>query len=133
MVQFNRNFSPSDASGKTLSRQAAVKSKDPKDAELYKACMDFEAVMTKQMLAAMQGSTPLFGKGFGGEYFQEMFQDEMSKNIGVKGIGLGDMLYRQLAKSLPPVAPQSSGGLTADEPLPNEPSASTDSQIKTGE
>ena len=120
MVQLHRDLKLADASGKTLG-QTTAKPKDAKQRELYKACMDFEAVMTKQMLTAMQGSTPLFGKGFGGEYFQDMFQDELSKNIS-QGIGLGDMLYRQLSKSL--TSPHGAA--------PQETTAEQDSQIKTG-
>ncbi|TCL75273.1 rod binding protein [Hydrogenispora ethanolica] len=69
---------------------------DPEQRKLAKACSDFETVLVKQMLEAMQGSTPLFGKGFGGEYFQSLFQEELSKEISVNGLGVGKMMFEQL-------------------------------------
>lgn len=69
----------------------------PEQAKLREACVEFEAVMVKQMLEVMQGSVNLFGKGFGGSCFQSMFQEEMARQIaGGKGMGLADMLYRNL-------------------------------------
>ncbi len=72
----------------------------PEQRKLAKTCSDFEAVMFKQMLEAMQGSTQMFGKGFGGEYFQSLFNEELSKQISVNGIGVGKMLYTQLSREL---------------------------------
>ncbi len=72
----------------------------PEQRKLAKACSDFEAVMFKQMLEAMQGSTQMFGKGFGGDYFQSLFHEELSKQISVNGIGVGKMLYTQLSREL---------------------------------
>lgn len=98
-----QKLSPVDFLGNTLiKKQGAVDpSKMTNDQKkLYKACSDFETVLVRQMLDAMQGSTQLFGKGFGGEYFQSMFQDEMAKNVSGHSLGLAEMLYRQLNKTI---------------------------------
>ena len=71
----------------------------PEQKQLKKACTEFEALMVRQMLETMSGSTNFFGKGFGGDYFQSMFLDEISKQVAGQGLGLSKMLYSQLDKS----------------------------------
>lgn len=64
--------------------------------KLKKACTEFEAIMVRQMLETMSSSTEFFGKGFGGDYFQSMFLDEISKKVAEQGLGLAKMLYQQI-------------------------------------
>jgi Rod binding domain-containing protein len=71
----------------------------PEQAQLKKACNEFEALMVRQMLETMSSSTEFFGKGFGGDFYQSMFLDEISKQIAEQGLGLSKMLYSQLDKS----------------------------------
>lgn len=70
----------------------------PEQTQLKKACTEFEAIMVRQMLETMSSSTKFFGKGFGGDYFQSMFLDEISKQIAEQGLGLSKMLYEQVDK-----------------------------------
>ena len=72
-----------------------------KQKEMLQACQNFEALMIRQMLESMQSSQKMFGEGFGGEYFQGMFQDEMAKRISEngQGIGLAKMMYDQLNRT----------------------------------
>jgi peptidoglycan hydrolase FlgJ len=78
---------------------ASEKKLTTEDKKLKEACTEFEAIMVRQMLEAMQGSTKMFGEGFGGSYFQSMFQDAIAKEIAGKGIGMSKMLYTQLSKT----------------------------------
>lgn len=71
----------------------------PEQIQLKKACTEFEAIMIRQMLETMSNSTKFFGKGFGGDYFQSMFLDEISKQIAEQGLGLSKMLYEQIDKT----------------------------------
>jgi len=71
----------------------------PEQKQLKKACTEFEALMIRQMLETMSSSTNFFGKGFGGDYFQSMFLDEISKQVAEQGLGLSKMLYSQLDKA----------------------------------
>ncbi len=68
----------------------------PEQAELKKTCSEFEALMVRQMLEVMNSSTKFFGKGFGGDFYQSMFLDEISKQVAEQGLGLSKMLYSQL-------------------------------------
>lgn len=67
--------------------------------QLKKVCTEFEAIMVRQMLETMSSSTVFFGKGFGGDFYQSMFLDEISKKVAEQGLGLSKMLYSQLDKS----------------------------------
>lgn len=68
------------------------------EAQLKKACAEFEAIMVRQMLETMCDATNFFGKGFGGDFYQSMFLDEISKKVVEQGLGLSKMLYSQLNK-----------------------------------
>jgi Rod binding domain-containing protein len=70
---------------------------DPAQKKLHQACADFETMMVKKMLEAMTGGTKMFGTGFSGDFYQSMFQDAIAEAIAKQGIGIGKLLYRQLA------------------------------------
>jgi Rod binding domain-containing protein len=98
MIQGTRNLDPKLA---TQLNGAQLKPRlNVEDPKLYKTCKDFEAVLIRQMLEVMQNSTPMFGKGFGGSFFQGIFQDEIAKDISAgQGFGLADNLYTQMMRA----------------------------------
>lgn len=78
-----------------------------KDRKLREACAGFEALMLKQILSLARQSVPkggLFDGGYGEEMFQSIQDDQMAQKMaGSKGVGFGDMLYRQLSQAhVPP-------------------------------
>lgn len=78
-----------------------------KDRKLREACAGFEALMLKQILSLARQSVPkggLFDGGYGEEMFQSIQDDQLAQKMaGSKGVGFGDMLYRQLSQAhVPP-------------------------------
>ena len=77
------------------------KSKD-EDAKLRKVCQDLEAVFLNMMLTQMRASVPkstLMGEKNNNaeDIYQSMLDSEMTKDMAkAGGIGLGEMVYRQL-------------------------------------
>lgn len=80
----------------------AAQTKPPvEDPKLRKACRDFESLLVQQMLSKMRASIPksdLFGSKDEEEIFSGMLNEEYAKSLSETGsLGLGDMLYAQLA------------------------------------
>ena len=85
--QISNNNQPSGTSKTVLAAEQA---------QLKKTCSEFEALMVRQMLEVMNSSTKLFGEGFGGDYYQSIYLDEISKKVAEQGLGLSKVLYSQL-------------------------------------
>ena len=68
--------------------------------KLRKACTDFEALFINQILRTMRQTLPkggLLKEGPERDIFQSLFDQELSRDIaGRKGLGLGEMIYRQM-------------------------------------
>ena len=73
--------------------------------KLKEACQDFEAIFIKQMLDSMKKTvhrSELTKKNMGEEVFDDMLYDEYAKKMsGTAGLGVGDMMFRQLSRQLP--------------------------------
>ena len=77
--------------------------KAPQDQRLLEVARDFESIFLRQLLRQMRATVPrsnLVQASFGREVFEGMRDDflagEMSKS---GGIGLAEMLYRQLKEA----------------------------------
>ncbi|HWR61423.1 MAG TPA: rod-binding protein [Clostridia bacterium] len=82
--------------------EKAVREKD--DQKLKKVCSDLEAVFINMMFKQMRNTvqkSELMGGGYAEEMYEDMlyekYAEEASKN---KGIGIGDILYKQLSKNM---------------------------------
>lgn len=74
-----------------------------KEKKLREACAGFEALMLKQILTLARQSVPksgLLDGGYGEEMFQSIHDDQIAQKMaGSKGLGFGEMLYRQLSQA----------------------------------
>ena len=71
------------------------------DERLKKACADFEAIFIQQILKSMRQTvlrSDLFGKGTERDIFESLLDQEWSKGLARRGMGLGNKLYRQMMK-----------------------------------
>ncbi len=82
--------------------ERAFEEKDEK--KLKKACNDLEALFVGMMFKQMRNTVQkgdLFNGGFAEEMYEDMLFDRYSEEISNhSGMGLGDMLYRQLSKNM---------------------------------
>jgi len=81
-----------------------AKTQDP--AALKEAAKQFESLFTQMLLKSMREANRSFGDSmFGGEQgemYQDMFDDQMAVQLAQgKGLGLADMLIRQLSQASP--------------------------------
>lgn len=74
---------------------------DKQDKALKEACKGFEAMFLSMMYKQMRATVPedkLFGESNGQKIFQDMRDSELMKNVAESGgVGLADMMYRQLS------------------------------------
>ena len=77
---------------------------EQKEKELKKACREFEAVFTYQLLKSMRNTIDkcdLFHGGQGEEIYESMLDQELSKKMADNGrTSLAESLYRQLSNIL---------------------------------
>ena len=71
------------------------------NAQLRKACEDFEAIFVKQMLKSMKSTISkngLLDGGFAEEIYDDMLYDEYAKKMTkTANFGIADSLYKQLS------------------------------------
>ncbi len=85
---------------------------------LRRAAQDFEAIFIHQMLKSMRQSLPGGGPlapGSGQKMYQDMLDDELAKSMARGGgLGLADVLVRDLVRQLP-------GGKNSSSPVTTRP------------
>lgn len=73
-----------------------------RNAELKKACKQFESVLTYEMLKSMRSTVDkcdLFSGGEGEEIYESLLDQELSKNMtGYGSNSLAELLYRQMSR-----------------------------------
>ncbi len=91
MINWNPNFTD-------LKYIESLAKKDKK-AALRMACQEFEAVVLYQVLKELEKTVPkdgLFKQSFQEKIYQDLFYEEISKELSKRGTGIGDLLYHQL-------------------------------------
>ncbi|MBN2221290.1 MAG: rod-binding protein [Vallitaleaceae bacterium] len=80
--------------------EAAMKNED--DEALQSACKDFEAYYIQQLFTQMRKTIPdggMFAESNERNIYEDMLYEEHAKNLSKgKGIGIADVMYRQLSK-----------------------------------
>lgn len=83
---------------------ADAAAKAAEDAKLKAACKEMEAVFLNMMLTRMRATVPkgnLLGNSSEEQMLTSLLDTELTKNMAqAGGMGLADMLYRQLNKSV---------------------------------
>jgi len=89
-----------------IGRGASNPAPESQHAKLRKASHELEGVFVQQLFAAMREATPsddLMGASQGEKMFTSMLDDAMAGQAAQRfDRGLGEALYRQLSRSLPP-------------------------------
>lgn len=80
----------------------AIEEKDEK--KLKKACSELEAIFVNMMFKQMRNTvqkSDLFNGGYAEEMYEDMLFEKYAEEISKgKGVGLSDVLYQQLSKSM---------------------------------
>jgi flagellar protein FlgJ len=98
LKEFEFSTNAKRVSNKTTERTAD----DTRDAQIEKACHDFESLFIQQMLKQMRQTVPqngLFSGGSAEQLYTSMLDGEVAKTISnQRGIGLAPALIRQLVE-----------------------------------
>ena len=89
-------------------RAAAAKGDDK---ELKEVCNEFESIFINMMYKQMKATVPksdFLNSDSATELFQSMLDDELCISASKRGIGIGDVMYKQLSKQYTSV--QTNGG-----------------------
>jgi flagellar protein FlgJ len=111
----NTNGLALDAASVNSLKQAAIK--NPNSPEAIKgAAKQFEAMFLNMVMKSMRDATPKDGM-FDSEQskmFTSMLDQQMSQSLAKRGVGLSEVLTRQLSANLPKTAPDASPESDAD-------------------
>lgn len=71
--------------------------------KLMEACKDFEGILMGIMFRQMKKTIPeskFFPKSYAREIFEDMLDEELVNNAKGTGLGIADILYKQLSANL---------------------------------
>ena len=71
--------------------------------KLKEVCTQFESIMLSMMYKGMKATIPessLVEKSRAQEIFDDMLDEELMNRAGSRGVGLADMLYRELSRQM---------------------------------
>ncbi len=121
-----------DANGLNGLKQAA---KDNSPEAIKGVAKQFEAIFMNMMLKSMRDASPQDGPldSEQSRQFTSMLDQQLSSNLASKGLGLADVLARQLSKTgnMPiPEAGTDKSGEAQNQTLPNRPDLNTHVDVK---
>ncbi len=71
--------------------------------KLQEVCKEFEGLFLQTMYKQMKKTVPesdFLPKSTGREIFEDMLDEEMMNNAKERGVGMADILYRQLSRNM---------------------------------
>lgn len=83
--------------------------RDP-DQALHKAAQQFEALFMNMLLKSMRDATPKDGlfESQQTQFFTEMYDQQLAQQLSKRGIGIANIMVKQLGRSSDPITSQSS-------------------------
>ena len=96
MSRFNHQIKKISDTGKYTEKISGF------DQELREATREFESLFIHNLLQTMRAAIPkgtFFDGGSGEEIFTDLLDQEISKVVSKRGIGIADVLYQRLTKS----------------------------------
>jgi murein DD-endopeptidase MepM/ murein hydrolase activator NlpD len=95
--QLNQNRLKEQLVGKAIN-QGGPANQDIDQTRLKGAIKDLEALFIYEMLKEMRQTTQggILGKGMGGDIYSSLFDMEVAKVFAERGIGLGDLILKQM-------------------------------------
>ena len=84
--------------------------------KLKSTVKELEALFIYELLKEMRKSTQggLLGKGLGSDVYTSLFDMEVAKSLAQRGLGLGDMILKQLSR--PDLTPKENPSLSPEDP-----------------
>lgn len=101
-----------------------LQAKQSPDAALKKAAQQFEAVFMNMMLKSMREATPQEGMFDSDQtrMFTSMLDQQLSQDMSSRGVGLADVMVKQLSRSMP-------GATVQPSQMPSAIGATTKAQV----
>jgi flagellar protein FlgJ len=101
--------------------QLKLSAKTAPDKALAAAARQFEAIFMQMLLKSMRDSVSESGlfQGSGDKMYTEMFDTQLAQNLSARGLGIADMLVKQLSPSVK--AQASVSGASPDAAAPKAP------------
>ena len=96
MSKFNHQIKKISDTGKKTEKFSGF------DKDLREATHEFESLFIHNLLKTMRAAIPksgFFNGGSGEEIFTDLLDQEISKVVSKRGIGIADVLYQRLTKS----------------------------------
>ena len=100
----NNILSTGQVSDDTGFEAALKKAYDECDREkLKQACIQFESILLQNLYKQMKATIPkggLLEESNARSIFQDMYDEELMKQCGTRGVGIADMMYKQLSAQM---------------------------------
>jgi len=100
----NNILSAKNVSDDTGFEAALKKAYDERDKEkLKEACAQFESILLQNLFRQMKATVPkggLLEESNARNIFEDMLDEELMKRCSIRGVGIAEMMYRQLSAQM---------------------------------